>query len=819
MKLNAFSIQIICLILTWNSFYASYGQTIRYVKPVAEGAGNGTSWENASSNLQTIIDASDINDEIWVAAGTYKPSSYPTGANCIGCVNAKDYAFILKNGTKLYGGFLGNETDFALRNPKLNSTQLSGDLNGDGSLRTYHIVISVADQNTTVIDGFTIFGGGGGKDVETTSTIESTVVGRTDGGGMVVINSSPIIRNCIFTNNVNTNRGGGIYIFNNAQPTLNNCTFKANSSNEGAAGYINSATPVFNQCVIVENNATSLGGAFSIWNCSPTFSSSVLSKNTADGGGAIFVSAFSTSGRKDCYPKFENCIFSQNAATNEGGVAYGSAGSMYPNSAFSGINGKNCLFVGNTARRGSVITNALNVRTAAGVSSIMNSIVWGNNGNYPFADRQTNGINCVSQPGDLSGSENLFADPLFVNPNDPDGPDNIWGTADDGLQLAFCSPAIDFASFYQPLSFDILGNPIYNSIKDAGPYERQSASCQVYAGLPDCQSVSVENVKESRWYRFFTNDGLIAEINPNGLDLGTVTMQISDNDGIINFNDNKFLGRTINVTCSKYASGVAMPETYKIRFYYSDTELAEYNSATSGVYTPASFNMAWKNEGTGCTLDSYAETNSGMVAKTDITSGEYGTSDNGFYLQYALNHLTIFAPTTAGSNTLPVTLASFTGRNEGLHNVLRWQTTSETNNDRFEIERSQNGINFQIIGEYISGAGTTSESNSYTFNDGNYNAGVNYYRLKQVDTDGTFVFSRILAIKNDAIVALYPNPVRNEVFLDTQEKKFNYEIINIAGRVVKKGISKSKTGISTSDLPTGVYFISYEDQIFRFVKE
>ena len=60
-----------------------FSQTIRYVKPTVSGSGDGSSWANASNNLQSMINNSASNDQVWVAAGTYKPNAYPS--NCTNC--------------------------------------------------------------------------------------------------------------------------------------------------------------------------------------------------------------------------------------------------------------------------------------------------------------------------------------------------------------------------------------------------------------------------------------------------------------------------------------------------------------------------------------------------------------------------------------------------------------------------------------------------------------------------------------------------------------------------------------------------------------
>ena len=96
------------LLLTLN---VASAQTIRYVKPTATGNGSGTSWANASDNLQSMISASVTNDQIWVAGGIYKPG----GNNN----TVRDLSFAMKAGVAIYGGFEGTETVLSQR-PNVN---------------------------------------------------------------------------------------------------------------------------------------------------------------------------------------------------------------------------------------------------------------------------------------------------------------------------------------------------------------------------------------------------------------------------------------------------------------------------------------------------------------------------------------------------------------------------------------------------------------------------------------------------------------------------------------------------------------------------
>ncbi len=170
---------------------------VRYVKPTASGTGDGTSWANASANLQAMINASGSGDEVWVAAGTYKPTS---GTD-------RNISFVMKNGVGIYGGFNSTETQLSQRNWRTNVTTLSGDINQPGSSgdNSYHVINN--DNNnlniSAVLDGFTITAGNAnGADF------------ASYGGAILNANASPKISNCIFTNNHSEVYGGAILNFN-----------------------------------------------------------------------------------------------------------------------------------------------------------------------------------------------------------------------------------------------------------------------------------------------------------------------------------------------------------------------------------------------------------------------------------------------------------------------------------------------------------------------------------------------------------------------------------------------------------------------------
>ena len=181
---------------------------------------------------------------------------------------------------------------------------------------------------------------------------------------------------------------------------------------------------------------------------------------------------------------------------------------------------------------------------------------------------------------------------------------------------------------------------------------------------------------------------------------------------------------------------------------------------------------------------------------------------------------------------LPVNLAAFwaTSVSEGIK--LNWRTSSETNNDYFVIERSINAISFEAISEQISGQINSNVSFDYNFTDVKPYSKVNYYRLKQVDTDGSVNYSRIIAASFSdqlAFISVYPNPVTDfvQVNLKNPDPKTSVQI-NILNQSGVTLSSRSASGdhvtdpISLRNLDNGIYFVKVtsngQGTIFRIMK-
>lgn len=182
----------------------------------------------------------------------------------------------------------------------------------------------------------------------------------------------------------------------------------------------------------------------------------------------------------------------------------------------------------------------------------------------------------------------------------------------------------------------------------------------------------------------------------------------------------------------------------------------------------------------------------------------------------------------ASGLSLPVTLLDFNGYHYNGVNILNWETASEKDNSRFDIERSIDGISFEAIGSK-DGAGNSTTTNRYSFTDPLANGFANYnrlyYRLKTIDFSGKAEYSKIISITNkggkNLLLTLQPNPFNNNIGITIQLQKagsVNMQLMDITGRIVYQNEKKLAEGlhqISYTDfqrLPAGTYVLKLTNE-------
>ncbi|WP_400190324.1 T9SS type A sorting domain-containing protein [Hymenobacter sp. B81] len=149
------------------------------------------------------------------------------------------------------------------------------------------------------------------------------------------------------------------------------------------------------------------------------------------------------------------------------------------------------------------------------------------------------------------------------------------------------------------------------------------------------------------------------------------------------------------------------------------------------------------------------------------------------------------AANAPGNNPLPVELTALSAEREGSGVQVRWATASEQNNDRFEVLRSADGKTFQLVGT-VQGSGTSAQPRSYAFFDAAPLPGLSYYRLRQLDFDGTATLSPVVTVTTDSPAAaelqVYPNPAADHLTLRVATGEVvSYRVITLMGQPVLSG--------------------------------
>jgi len=160
------------------------------------------------------------------------------------------------------------------------------------------------------------------------------------------------------------------------------------------------------------------------------------------------------------------------------------------------------------------------------------------------------------------------------------------------------------------------------------------------------------------------------------------------------------------------------------------------------------------------------------------------------------------------SSSLPLTLISFNGYQADERINLAWKTENEINTSQFQIERGADGFNFGRIGA-VDAAG--SGDHAYAFTDNAMQSGVNYYRLKMIDGDGQFSYSKVILFRSGNTIndewKLWPNPVKN--ILSVSRSGSSAAVINVYNsygqKVITQPVFNFTSDINFSGLPSGLY--------------
>ena len=410
------SLRNLCLLVTlclWMIPLQSSARTL-YVRSNAAPNGAGTSWATAFDNPVQALNTARSGDEIWVAAGTYRPTDN----------NDQSASFQLKKGVTIYGGFAGTETALPQRNYTVNTTILSGDIGRQGQQEdnSMHVVIGATGA---VIDGFTIRDGyalgggppggepqggqrgapqgggrrgdniqpqndfmgmqragqrggqgrrggppqggppqggapqGGGQRGGPIHVTPQTIInssGRGSGAGMLNLKAAPVVRNCIFEEN-HAGKGGAVY-----NMVMESFPPPRNGREVQAATFIN--------CTFRNNSGRGRGGAISNdMMTSPVFLNCRFENNVCGQKGGGIYNDFG------CSPILINCFMTGNQA--QSAAAMGNDGSSAPILYYCTLTDNRAEDYGAGLYQGTGPANN---------PIVLNSIIWGNQCEWGAAD-------------------------------------------------------------------------------------------------------------------------------------------------------------------------------------------------------------------------------------------------------------------------------------------------------------------------------------------------------------------------------------------------------------------------------------------------
>lgn len=781
------------LALTSSNLFAS---TI-YVDQNATGANDGSDWTNAFVDLQDAIALSVFGDEIWVAQGSYKPT---TGTS-------QSTSFSIKNGTKVYGGFTGVETLLTERNYQTNVTVLSGEIGSGSASDNSNIVVyfnNVANQ--TRLDGFTV-----------TAAHHSGV--SAYGGGAKVVASSPVIANCIFSGNYAEDGGGAIDHSVSGILTLQDCVFDGNVGNTygGGALRLYSGTVNISGCYFKSNQSNTYGGAIYTYSSVVTISNSVFAGNISQtSGSAIRIGDVGTL-------HLSNSLIVGNYTNTTGTIT----SSTFSNTGAHTI--KNCTIAHNKNDNssGSSTSSAVALNDEA---TVTNSIIYGNmSTNQVLSTGLTFSYNITqSSTNNATGSNVLLVDPLFVMPgNVTSAPFDTTGL---NYQLGILSQGVDAGLNANATGgFDLAGNPrIHNVTVDRGAYEMpfcssnaQFTTASPYAicgGTPIV--LAVENGVTHAWSNGSTNDSIVVT------SAGNYSVIFEDANGCrgnLTANVIASPNPTPTITFTGGSLNAGSYSTYQ--WYFNGTPI---NGATNGTHTPiegyglyeVTVQNNWGCEGASSYCLSPASLSadgpttfceSEDVTLTVIDGNSYVWSTGSLSSSITVNTSNTYTVTVLNSVAgctvvleedvtvipLPNAVVNFSGQtlSTGNFSTYQWNFNGAP----------LTGATSQNLDPSATGNGQYSVT---VTNSGGCEATSSVYNLTDLGLNETGI----------TVISIHPNPVSlgSKVTIeldDLMASSGQLELFNAAGeRLLIREITSSSYQLDVSDLESGVYFISIQTE-------
>lgn len=713
-----------------------------YVK--SDGIGNGSSWNNATQDLQGAIETEGV-EQVWACKGTYYATAFLPGET-----DDNMKSFQLKDGVYVYGNFNGDETSINERdqlsivNKGLGNSVLTTNSN------SYHIAVfdTTGYTNETILDGFEITGGnadnistpphnfGGGIVLSSNSIVQNCFIhnNQAEIGAGVVLYKGGLIDSCYFISNTASHEGGGIAILYDG--TVENSTISNNSASDRGAGiYVEGFSGTIKNCWLTDNQSDDYGAGIYFRDVpSASIQGSYVADNTAGkSGGGIY--AYNSS--IDIY----SCTIVNNEAT----TGYGGGINSYSDASANIVNS---VFIGNTASTGN---NIYNCSSGCSTNVSYSGIESGYEGEY--------NINISSNDFVNSYYYDLYDGIDNVNP-----PSKCLNSGNN--------------SIVNESDFDLDRNPRISFSKvDMGAFE--SITCKAYQLT---STVTTEGgIASPEDTSIYFNNSLIYTIKPNTNGaLNTVlfnSVDVTDKlqaDG----NDYTFTVDTIKTNGELSVSFTILP----------NVDITTSASA-GGSISPTSENIEYGSSqiftltfDDGYELDEAAYSGTGTVTDNEdgtITLSNV-TSSGELSVTFVLKQYEITTSTNTGGSISPTNATIEHGNN---------QLFTLTFDERYELDEAT-----------FSGSGTITDNENGTITLSNVKS-VGELAISFAIVSGIDVLENTFSVYPNPTSGLIK--IIGLDFLD-----YAYIISDISGRIMLKDNLSGKEDIDISKLEKGTYILT-----------
>lgn len=386
-----------------------------------------------------------------------------------------------------------------------------------------------------------------------------------------------------------------------------------------------------------------------------------------------------------------------------------------------------------------------------------------------------------------------------------------------------------------------------------------NVSCITCHNPHDPDTLSYFNSSTKSYQLMSSSDQLCGQCHGNLRfpDTDHLSYNIAQGTGGQNVSDKTFMSGVKCIDCHMYNTGIdgsasAMYKghTWKV-FVKEDDGSVDASCTKCHTSMSADSSMAlvakWKDEFNA--LDSTAEakvTTAASLLKSSQDSSNFAEAQ--FNMTYAEsdesggvhNHLysnallndAIYNANLIINGTLPVELTTFTAESAERSIILKWATATEKNNKGFEIQKSQDNVNFQNV-KFINGYGTTTKFHYYSYTDNSVLSGCSYYRLKQVDYSGSYKYSKVIEASYSLPLEFsmsqnYPNPFNPATTIDYSVPKtgtVTIKVYDVLGKEVATLVNRQMTAgnykveFNANDLTSGIYFYELRAGNYNSIKK